>query len=71
MMAGSLANETGRWLYLLRVVYWKDTMDEKKPICPNCGKAYAGSPAVSSRDHKTKICSICRLKESLQSFSMK
>ncbi len=30
-LACSLANKTRNWLYLLGMVYWKDTMDEKKP----------------------------------------
>jgi len=39
----------------------------KESICPKCNKTYKDRPAIS-RDNKTKICSICGLKEAIEAF---
>lgn len=36
------------------------------PICPSCGKAYAGHPALSRKDNKTDICPDCGTREALE-----
>ena len=40
-------------------------------ICPRCGKAYHGSPALSRADNKTLICPDCGIREALESISVK
>ena len=40
-------------------------------ICPRCGKAYHGSPALSRADNKTLICSDCGTREALDSIGVK
>ena len=37
----------------------------EKRICPCCGKAYSGYPALSRRDNKTLICPDCGTREAL------
>lgn len=34
-------------------------------ICPICNKPYEGYPALSRKDNKTEICSLCGVKEAL------
>lgn len=41
-----------------------------KKICPACGRPIVGFPALSRRDHKSKICSDCGLKEALEDAGM-
>ena len=36
------------------------------PICPKCNKPYTEPPALSRRDNKTYICSVCGTKEALE-----
>ena len=43
--------------------------DEDRPVCPKCGQAYNGHPAISRDDNKTKICSACGLNEAMQAVS--
>ena len=38
------------------------------PVCPICKNDYHEHPAISRRDNKTKICSICGLQEALNEF---
>ncbi len=38
------------------------------PICPICGRAYSGHPAISRKDNKTEICSRCGTNEALTIF---
>lgn len=38
------------------------------PVCPTCHKEYAGHPAISRYDNKTKICDKCGLTEALWDF---
>ena len=35
-------------------------------ICPVCRQEYMEPPALSRRDNKTRICSICATKEALE-----
>ena len=34
-------------------------------ICPKCGKAYHGYPAISRKDNRTPICPDCGVREAL------
>ena len=38
----------------------------KLPICPICGKPYAGHPALSRKDNQTDICPDCGIREALE-----
>ncbi|MEF9961132.1 MAG: hypothetical protein RR755_00640 [Erysipelotrichaceae bacterium] len=40
-------------------------------ICPYCGKAYQGSPALSRTDNETPICPDCGTREALESIGVK
>ncbi len=40
-------------------------------ICPRCGKAYHGLPALSRADNKTLICPDCGTREALESIGVK
>ena len=40
---------------------------EKK--CPICGRIYKEPPAISRKDNKTEICSICGMKEAISDWS--
>lgn len=39
-------------------------------ICPRCGKAYTGRPAISRADNKTPICPDCGTREALESIGV-
>ena len=39
-------------------------------ICPRCGKAYYGRPALSRTDNKTLICPDCGTREALESIGV-
>lgn len=39
-------------------------------ICPRCGKAYCGSPALSRADNETLICPDCGTREALESIGV-
>lgn len=39
-------------------------------ICPSCGKAYNGSPALSRADNETLICPDCGTREALESIGV-
>lgn len=43
---------------------------EKERICPRCGKAYVGKPALSRADGKTEICPDCGTEEALDAIGM-
>lgn len=34
-------------------------MKDKKMICPRCKQNFEGFPALSRRDNKTNICTMC------------
>ena len=37
-------------------------------VCPRCGKAYHGPPALSREDNETLICPDCGTRQALQSI---
>lgn len=37
-------------------------------VCPSCGLIYNEPPALSRKDNKTYICSMCGLFEALEPF---
>lgn len=39
-------------------------------VCPRCGKAYTGRPAISRADNKTPICPDCGTREALESIGV-
>ncbi len=39
-------------------------------VCPICGSAYAGHPALSRRDNKTLICPDCGTREALETIGI-
>lgn len=42
----------------------------KNSICPRCGQAYSGCPAISRIDNETQICSDCGTREALESIGV-
>lgn len=40
-------------------------------ICPRCGNAYHGVPALSRTDNQTLICPDCGTREALDSLGVK
>lgn len=45
--------------------------NERIRICPRCGKAYHGAPALSRVDSETIICPDCGTREALESIGVK
>lgn len=43
---------------------------KKTAVCPKCGKAYSGYPALSRVDGKTEICPDCGTREALDAVNM-
>ncbi len=39
-------------------------------VCPECGKEYAGHPALSRKDNETFICPDCGVRQSLMSMGV-
>lgn len=39
-------------------------------ICPRCGNAYHGAPALSRRDNETLVCPDCGTREALESMGV-
>lgn len=39
-------------------------------ICPRCGKAYHGPPALSREDNETLICPDCGTRQALRSIGV-
>lgn len=39
-------------------------------ICPKCGNAYHGAPALSREDNRTFICPDCGTREALESIGV-
>lgn len=50
----------------------KDTIDAvaRISICPRCGNAYHGAPALSRADNETLICPDCGTREALESIGV-
>jgi len=46
------------------------TKEKITGICPKCGKAYSGRPALSRVDGKTNICPDCGILEALQTLGI-
>ena len=44
--------------------------DGKQRVCPRCGQAYRGRPAVSRVDNKTPLCPDCGTREALESIGV-
>lgn len=44
--------------------------DERIAVCPKCGKAYTGHPALSRTDNETQICPDCGIREALESIGV-
>ena len=44
--------------------------DRKKRVCPRCGQAYHGRPAVSREDGRTSICPDCGTRQALESIGV-
>lgn len=42
----------------------------KIKICPRCGNAYHGAPALSRTDNETLICPDCGTREALESIGV-
>ena len=42
--------------------------NDTRKICPACGNAYDGAPAISRKDNKTEICPLCGELEAMQAF---
>ena len=39
-------------------------------VCPKCGQAYIGHPALSRADNETLICPDCGVREALDSLGI-
>lgn len=50
----------------------KDTFDGtmRISVCPRCGQAYGGRPAVSRVDGMTPVCPDCGTREALESIGV-
>ena len=44
--------------------------DSRISVCPLCGCAYTGAPALSRTDNKTLICPDCGTRESLEAIGI-
>lgn len=49
----------------LKVILGADVVHK---VCPKCGNAYAGHPALSRADNKTEICPECGVQEAMDAF---
>ena len=48
----------------------KECSIERIAVCPKCGKAYHGYPALSRVDNTTLICPDCGIREALDSMGI-
>lgn len=46
------------------------TDETRIAVCPRCGKAYTGHPALSRTDSETFICPDCGIREALESIGV-
>ena len=44
--------------------------ENRKAVCPCCGKTYYGHPALSRVDNETLICPDCGTREALKSIGV-
>ena len=44
--------------------------ETRERICPKCGKAFTGHPALSRLDNETLICPDCGTREALDSLGI-
>lgn len=44
--------------------------DARIKICPRCGNAYHGTPALSRLDNRTLLCPDCGTREALESIGV-
>ena len=44
--------------------------DSRISVCPLCGCAYTGAPALSRTDNKTLICPDCGTRQALESIGV-
>ena len=49
----------------------KDNDVIRMAVCPLCGRAYHGAPALSREDNETLICPDCGTRQALQSIGVK
>ena len=47
----------------------KDNVTEIR-VCPLCGQAYVGAPALSRTDNETPICPDCGTRQALESIGI-
>ncbi|MCM1096916.1 MAG: hypothetical protein NC427_02505 [Ruminococcus flavefaciens] len=47
-----------------------DNIIARIAVCPRCGQAYHGRPAVSRVDNKTRLCPDCGTREALESIGV-
>lgn len=47
-----------------------DNIIARFAVCPRCGQAYHGRPAVSRTDNKTQLCPDCGTREALESIGV-
>lgn len=43
---------------------------ERISVCPRCGQAYRGRPALSRKDNKTPVCADCGIRDALESIGV-
>lgn len=48
----------------------KNTNEIRIKICPRCGNAYHGAPALSRQDNETLLCPDCGTREALDSIGV-
>ena len=48
----------------------RDNSIARLEVCPLCGRAYHGAPALSREDNKTLICPDCGTREALDSIGV-
>ena len=48
----------------------RDNSIARLAVCPLCGRAYHGAPALSREDNKTLICPDCGTREALESIDV-
>lgn len=46
------------------------TNETKAAVCPLCGQAYGGRPAISRKDNKTRICPDCGTREAMAALGV-